>query len=290
MNKMAKYRQRSDSQWTISSTVMGWGVTGLAILFVGFFLAGIYVGYGMGIEEGKRQVRQDIKQTGSEEGETSDRIAQLIDEQDNQSAPAGDTGQADAEQPSDAEEPSDTDGQEGAFTEEDLGFLTEGSDTDQEATVATQTVDQPPSEGAQTASEPDGTEEADQGGSSLYGGSEEESEDATSPDEPTQAEEDTTEETSPYGDVETADTQELETFFTIQTVSFERRDYANRSADRLRDMGHSVMIEDATVNGTQYFRVRVGTFPTRSQAQEYAEGMTERGEIEDYWISQVSRE
>lgn len=284
---MAKYRQREGGTWTISSSLMGWGVTGIAILLVGFFLAGIYVGYGMGIEEGKQQVRSDLKQSGDGDGEVSDQIAQLIDEKQQQSDTDSDG--------SSAEEDAGTDSRSGAFTEEDLGFLTEGSDTESGGTEVAQTVDQGP-DGTSGSGQTESTS-SEQGSESLYGG--QASSDETADEEET-TEEETTQQTtasstdadepSPYGDIQTGDTDELQTFYTIQTVSFERQDYAKEEADRIRNLGHSVMINEAMVNETQYYRVRVGVFPTRSQAQEYADKMQQRGEIEDYWISQVTRE
>lgn len=49
---MPEYSSRSEGSWTISTTVLGWGLLGLALVVVVFFLAGMYVGYNRGLQDG----------------------------------------------------------------------------------------------------------------------------------------------------------------------------------------------------------------------------------------------
>jgi len=262
---MTKYRRQSGGRWTISSTLMGWGVTAVAILLVGFFLVGMYVGYGMGVEEGKKQVREQVR-ADNESGNVSDQIARLA--RDSTESKAVGNQKADGMASKDRAQSADqgnTGPRNGAFTEDELGI---GSEPDQKS--------QSPS------ADSENNEKTDQESTSSDRISAVESE----PEEKNTTESQSTDE----GLGSQTDTSELKQFYTIQTVSFKKQQFADRAAERLRDLGHTVSINDAVVNGTQYFRVRVGEFPTRKKAQTYANDMKNRGEIEDYWISQVTRE
>lgn len=280
---MAKYQRRKHGSWTISSTLLGWGVTGAAVLLVGFFLTGLYIGYGMGMEEGKKQLREEIRTSG-EQGQISDQIAELIDRQQSQAADTSATDRAErSNEPATVE--TDTPGSQvnGAFTEEDLGFSGEG----EESKPASGAVDQSPSQDDVATSGSDGNGSEENSANDLYPGADE---DTGSTDTSGEQTVDPNTEISPYDYDRSSDTEDLESFFTIQTVSFQRQDYAKRSADELRADGHSVTVNQTLVNDTTYYRVRVGVFTTRSQARKYADEMVDRGEIEDYWISKVQRE
>jgi len=282
---LAKYQRKRRGSWTISSTSLGWGVTGIAVLLVGFFLTGLYIGYGMGTEEGKQQLREEIRTSG-EEGEISDQIAQLIDRQQSQGSDTSAGARSQTTTDNQAVE-SDTSGPgEGAFTEEDLGFL--GEEGNNQAADGANAPSEP--ENQSQNQESTGTSPTNDTGENtaddLYPGSAQES--GTS-DESGGETVNQDSESSPYDYDRSSDTGELESFFTIQTVSFQRQDYARQAADKLRTAGHSVMVNETLVNDTTYFRVRVGAFTTRSQAREYADEMIDRGEIEDYWISKVER-
>lgn len=285
---MAKYKRRSSGSWTISSTLLGWGVTGVAVLLIGFFLVGLYIGYGMGIQEGKNQIRDELRASDGE-GEVSDQIAQLIDEQ-RTSETEGNGDQTIKNQSSGGTDTGTTESStSGAFTEEDLGFLgKEGSAQKDTSNKSASAGSSEQLSGSSSVS--DGSQS--QTSQDLYTGAE--SSDAEKPSTNSQEmqSESTVSETegSPYDFDRSADTEELENFFTIQTVSFQRNDYAREAAKRLREKGHSVTINKTEVDGTIYFRVRVGVFPTRNRARNYANKMQERGEIEDYWISEVTRE
>jgi DedD protein len=67
--------------------------------------------------------------------------------------------------------------------------------------------------------------------------------------------------------------------FTLQVVTYESRDPAERFADALRARGHHAYIAQADVPGrSRYFRVRIGPFTTRREAIEYQQSFeqTER--------------
>ncbi len=49
---MPEYSSRDEGSWTVSTTMLGWGLLGLALVVVVFFLAGMYVGYNRGLQDG----------------------------------------------------------------------------------------------------------------------------------------------------------------------------------------------------------------------------------------------
>jgi DedD protein len=58
--------------------------------------------------------------------------------------------------------------------------------------------------------------------------------------------------------------------FTLQVVTYESREPAERFSDALRARGHRAYIAQADVPGrSRYFRVRVGPFESRREALEY---------------------
>jgi DedD protein len=64
--------------------------------------------------------------------------------------------------------------------------------------------------------------------------------------------------------------------FTLQVVSYESRDQAEGFANALRSRSHKAFVAQAEVPGRgRFFRVRVGPFTTRREAEEY------RGRFED---------
>lgn len=64
--------------------------------------------------------------------------------------------------------------------------------------------------------------------------------------------------------------------FTLQVVSYETRDQAEAFAGTLRSRSHKAFVTQAEVPGRgRFFRVRVGPFTTRKEAEDY------RGRFED---------
>lgn len=58
--------------------------------------------------------------------------------------------------------------------------------------------------------------------------------------------------------------------FTLQVVSYESRDQAESFANALRSRSHKAFVTQAEVPGRgRFFRVRVGPFTTRREAEEY---------------------
>lgn len=55
---MPEYSARREGTWTISTTMLGWGLLGLALVVVVFFLAGMYVGYNRGLQDGFAQAER----------------------------------------------------------------------------------------------------------------------------------------------------------------------------------------------------------------------------------------
>lgn len=270
---MAKY-SRSEGRWTVSSTLVGWGVTAVAILLVGFFLVGMYIGYGMGVEEGKQVVREEIR-SGDTKDDVSDQIASLVEDRNTQKN-SNNPPEFDSTDQSNNVNSSGTSAEDGAFTESDLGISNDESGS-KKSSVNTSPQDTQSSSQTTNSSQ----EETDSDRIPAIDSNRQQSTESSAQESNGQ--------TTSYEDISTADTSTLRTYFTIQTVSFKKRQYADRAAERLRDLGHSVSINNALVNGIQYYRVRVGSFRSREKARTYANDMENRGEIEDYWISQVTR-
>lgn len=61
--------------------------------------------------------------------------------------------------------------------------------------------------------------------------------------------------------------------FTIQVGSFATMENARRLQNKMKERFGTVRIVSATVNGTQYHRVRIGSFPDRDAAESFAERM-----------------
>jgi cell division septation protein DedD len=58
--------------------------------------------------------------------------------------------------------------------------------------------------------------------------------------------------------------------FTLQVVSYETRDQAESFANALRSRSHKAFVTQAEVPGRgRFFRVRVGPFTTRKEAEDY---------------------
>lgn len=76
--------------------------------------------------------------------------------------------------------------------------------------------------------------------------------------------------------------------YTIQVVSYVEESRALERRDELRNAGHTVSITTKMINGRERYRVRLGQFSSREDAQKKAESLKENGVIEDYWISQVT--
>jgi rare lipoprotein A len=65
--------------------------------------------------------------------------------------------------------------------------------------------------------------------------------------------------------------------FTIQVGAFKESDNAERLAQGLKFSYSKVYVKEATVNGEQYFRVRLGVFSQKGQAITLAKQLAEEG-------------
>ncbi|MFB6355757.1 MAG: SPOR domain-containing protein [bacterium] len=275
---MARYSKRQSSNWSFSSTALGWSITALAVLLVIVLLIGGYIGYGMGYRQGKKVAKQEFQESRKQKMGPPG-------EKQKQSRMTGRSGTTPVR------------GKDGAFSGKDLGFLgkkEEGSSTDT-ASREEQTSKPEKSPREKSKSTPDTIPVAT--GSSKKESSSVMKEMTSKPGKTprkSKDQKDSQKSAKPTGESK-AETPPLpgsdtpESYFTIQTVSSHKKKNADRAARRLRNRGHSVMVRKARVSGDTWFRVRVGVFPSRSAASKYADEMVKDGDIEDYWISKVER-
>jgi cell division septation protein DedD len=72
--------------------------------------------------------------------------------------------------------------------------------------------------------------------------------------------------------------------YYIQVASFVKRQNAEALADHLRKKLYKVIIEEATVRGTRFYRVRVGPFETKGIARNTMVAMKNRYDIKDPFV------
>ncbi len=72
--------------------------------------------------------------------------------------------------------------------------------------------------------------------------------------------------------------------YYIQVASFVKRQNAEALADHLRSKLYKVVIEEATIGGTLFFRVRVGPFETKGIARNTMVAMKNRYDIRDPFV------
>ncbi len=247
---MAKYKKRESNTWTLSSTALGWGAAGAVAVVVIAFGIGIYLGYGWGWEEGYVVGEDEAMEA---HPDLADQLAEF------------DPGEADElplpeeeipeellfEEPDEVETPDETE----TPADEPAPY------TEEELGL----IEEPPTV---TPEEPE--------------------EDPDTPEDP--AEEPEVAEEPEIEEEPAEDPDELELFYTIQAASSQQQENARRAAEEYRARGHSVQVREAMINDNTWYRVRVGEFPTRRDARQYADQMVEDGELDDYWISQVERE
>ncbi len=252
---MSSYRKRGNSDWTLSTSTLGWTLAGLALFIVVVFVLGIYVGYDQGIEAGADQA-QNEQFSPDEESllayvRTTDLSADLEQE-------LIDTllRQSDEVSSSDGEDAPEEDlGFDRALTEDDLRTSREGETTAEPVEPGRQ--DQ--QSGADEPGEDPVSDLLENGSPNSTGG------------------------TEPSASLAEQFDRE-EPFYTIQVMSGPREEQVSRFAEALRDIGHRVVVTEVQQEDNRFFRVRVGTFAEREEAENYAEEMVNAGEIERYWI------
>jgi rare lipoprotein A len=65
--------------------------------------------------------------------------------------------------------------------------------------------------------------------------------------------------------------------YTLQLGAFTERQNAVALVRKLQDMGYEPVVEEASAQGRQFFRVRIGTYSTMKPAQDLANLFTSRG-------------
>ena len=76
--------------------------------------------------------------------------------------------------------------------------------------------------------------------------------------------------------------------YTIQVSSWASKGKADAEAARLSSGGFSAYVEQGTVGGTNWYRVRVGRYPTEREAKEAIAKMQPAMET-DLWVTRVGR-
>lgn len=276
---MPKYSKRESKVWTLSSTALGWSLTGIAIALVAFFGLGVYFGYGWGFKQGK-------KTASSEKGTiSSEQLAKLTE---------GDTEMEvqETEKPELEEEISSEQKEEAAISEEEVDFLNDQeTETSPEETKSEGEESMAPE---QKKTVETGEQETAEKAGSAEPEAEEETEAAAEQEGvlPMSAEEETAKpeekpETSP---AMPEDTAERKVVYVIQASSSEKKESAVNYAENLETKGYPTALTEANIEGDTWYRVRVGEFPTKADAREFADDMVDKGDIDEgYWVSSVKQ-
>ncbi len=82
--------------------------------------------------------------------------------------------------------------------------------------------------------------------------------------------------------------EELEEFHVIVVASSKNQENAQSQVENLENQGYPAALREVSVNQETWYRIVVGQFPNRSQADDFADEMVATGVINDYWINLVS--
>lgn len=260
---MAKYPRKGTSVLGMNRTTLVWIIVAGLVLSTGSFLLGMYYGYYQGYSA--RQAEEPRA--------AQDRPARVADSPDEDEA--RDDGEFEA-----------------VITDEDLSG-TDPASADTPGAPETDTSDRSPREDRTSAASGGTDSIAVQPNALSEGrpGDEPTGSDSPAPttEQPTR-DEDAGPEESESEDVE--DTNQIVSTsgptYTIQVVSYVEESRALDRREALREAGHEASITTKKVDGRQRYRVRIGQYGTRQDAQQEAESLKENGVIEDYWISQVT--
>lgn len=74
--------------------------------------------------------------------------------------------------------------------------------------------------------------------------------------------------------------------YTVQLSSWASKGKADREASKLTSAGYTAFVEDATVGGTTWYRVRVGRYASAKEAKEAA-GQLSKISDEGAWVTKV---
>lgn len=75
--------------------------------------------------------------------------------------------------------------------------------------------------------------------------------------------------------------------FTLQVAAVPSEEEANRLGQRLTDAGLDVRIRRSVVGQSVFYRVRVGAFPTRAEAEQYGEQIRRAGTVDAYFVTDL---
>lgn len=283
---MSKYPRQQGGLFGLDSTAFLWAIIGAALLAGGFFLFGMYYGYQQGYQAAKQSLSDD---------EPARRVSVPSD-----SPPASSGSPADN---------SDRSGRSSAITADQLS----GTETDRGRAGVYDTAPPTRPESVNTADTPASQRTGETSSPSRDRNRTETSQPDEAPRALSVTELDTAESSSsaesqrgeaassrgsassssasggtesrPSGDRNAI--QAEGPVYTIQAVSFLKQSRAKREVRDLESQGYDASITEKVINGRTWYRVRVGSFSDRTEADDFAQKMMKNGDIEDYWISQV---
>lgn len=276
---MAKYPRKGSQFLGLNRRNVIWIAIGALILLIGSFVAGSYYGYSQGYRDGFSQAQSE-----KSENET--------------------TGEAPPEQakrsPNESEE-GDGEDFENVITGEDMDRSRDSrSDETQEEDNTSETSmnrDSPSPRAPDTSSRDRNRGEDDETSSlAVEGGglTEGPPEDSTDSGEETTSDESSTDD--PNGATSSEETSGTSTeimesdgpVFSIQVLSVSDQEKARGRVEELTNTGHEAVLTTATIDGQEWYRVRVGKFSSREEAQSRADTLQDDGVIDDYWISRLT--
>ncbi len=71
--------------------------------------------------------------------------------------------------------------------------------------------------------------------------------------------------------------------FTVQIAAGTNYEYAHDLADKFTDRGYETYVTEATVNGQDFYRIRIGDYPTLTEARTVGAELQDKFSVE-YWI------
>ncbi len=71
--------------------------------------------------------------------------------------------------------------------------------------------------------------------------------------------------------------------FTVQVAAGTNYDYAHELADKFVDRGYDAYVTQATVNGEDFYRIRIGNYPTLTEAKSAGSELQDKYSV-DYWV------
>lgn len=89
-----------------------------------------------------------------------------------------------------------------------------------------------------------------------------------------------------------ATSDEMTGNYTVQVSSHKNRNSALSVHENLEDAGYIAFIQEALIRGEKWYRVRVGNFSTRSEAEAQAKALENDPNIsgQGFWVDQISPE